>query len=161
MWDYKMKKTASLPTSGKVPIRQQGFTLIEVLIAISILTIGLLAVAKMQVSAIQGNYFSNNTTTALSLAQQKMEDLLGRAYTDADLADTQAGNNANLTSLVTIDHQEPNVDEEGVSGSGIYHRVWNVADDTPITDTKTITIIVTWTKGNNTHRVNLSCIKRL
>ena len=147
--------------SHKGEQRQSGFTLIEVLIAISILTIGLLAVAKMQVSAIQGNYFSNNTTTALSLAQQKMEDLLGKAYADPDLADTQAGNNANLTSLVTIDHQEPNVDEEGVSGSGIYHRVWNVADDTPITDTKTITIIVTWTKGNNTHRVNLSCIKRL
>ena len=135
--------------SHKGEQRQSGFTLIEVLIAISILTIGLLAVAKMQVSAIQGNYFSNNTTTALSLAQQKMEDLLGKAYnTVPDLA---AGT-----------HQEFDVDEEGTpSSGGIYQRVWTVADDTPITDTKTITIIVTWTKGNNTHRVNLSCIKRL
>jgi type IV pilus assembly protein PilV len=157
-----MKKTQPLRKVKKNQIHRQGFTLIEVLVAITILTIGLLAVAKMQVSAIQGNYFSNNTTTALTLAEQKMEDLLGRNYaTDADLVDTQAGNNTDLTSLVTKDHEELNVNEEGVAGSGIYHRVWNVADDTPITDTKTITIIVTWTKGSHTHRMHLSCIKRL
>jgi prepilin-type N-terminal cleavage/methylation domain-containing protein len=153
---------ASNTYSHKSEQHQSGFTLIEVLIAIAILSIGLLAVAKMQVSAIQGNYFSSNTTTALTLAGQKMEDLLGKNYsTDPDLVDTDTGNNADLLSLVTKDHEELNVDEEGVSGSGIYHRVWNVADDIPITDTKTITIIVTWTKGSHTHRVHLSCIKRL
>ena len=153
-----MKKTQLVRIDKTLRVQQQGFTLIEVLIAIAILTVGLLATAKMQVSAIQGNYFSNNTSTALSLAEQKMEDLLGRSYTDAIVADTQAGNNANLTSLVTKDHEEANVDEEGVSGTGIYHRVWNVADDTPITNTKTITIMVTW--SNDRHQVTLSCIKR-
>jgi type IV pilus assembly protein PilV len=144
--------------SGKGKRHQSGFTLIEVLIAIAILTVGLLAVAKMQISAIQGNYFSSNTSAALSLAEDKMEDLLGRTYTDADLADTQAGNNADLSSLVTKDHEELNINEAG-AGGGIYHRIWNVADNTPITDTKTITLIVTW--GNDQHRVTLSCIKRL
>jgi type IV pilus assembly protein PilV len=141
-------------------VRRQGFTLIEVLIAVSILTVGLLAAAKMQISAIQGNYFSSNTSTALSLAEQKMEDLLGRAYTDAEVADTQSGNNANLRSLATRDHEELKVNEEGVAGGGIYHRVWNIADNEPITDTKTITILVTW-GGNDRHQVSLSCIKRL
>jgi type IV pilus assembly protein PilV len=144
--------------SGKGKRRQSGFTLIEVLIAIAILTIGLLAVAKMQISAIQGNYFSGNTSVALSLAEDKMEDLLGRTYTDADLADTQAGNDADLSSLVTKDHEELNINAGGTAG-GIYHRIWNVADNTPITDTKTITLIVTW--GNDRHRVTLSCIRRL
>jgi len=148
----KMGNTAS--------VRQQGFTLIEVMIAIAILTVGLLAAAKMQVSAIQGNYFSSNTSTALSLAEQKMEDLLGKVYTDAALADTQPGNNGNLLSLATKDHEELKVNEEGVAGGGIYHRVWNVADNDPITDTKTITILVTW-GGNDQHQVSLSCIKRL
>jgi type IV pilus assembly protein PilV len=154
-----MKRTP-LPGIRKRPLvnRRQGFTLIEVLIALVILTVGLLAAAKMQISAIQGNYFSSNTSTALSLAEQKMEDLLGRAYSDAAVADTQAGNNGNLTSLVTKDHEENNVDEEGVVGGGIYHRVWNVADDTPISNTKTITILVGW--GNDRHRVTVSCIKR-
>jgi type IV pilus assembly protein PilV len=154
-----MKKTQPRPRR-KAHIGRQGFTLIEVLIALAILTVGLLAAAKMQISAIQGNYFSNNTTTALSLAEQKMEDLLGRTYTDAAVTDTQAGNNADLSSLVTKDHEELNVNEEGVVGGGLYHRVWNVADDTPITNTKTITIVVTW-GGNERHQVALSCIKRL
>lgn len=154
-----MKKTQPRPRKRKTNIRRQGFTLIEVLIALAILTVGLLAAAKMQISAIQGNYFSNNTTTALSLAEQKMEDLLGRTYTDAAVTDTQAGNNGDLSSLVTKDHEELNVNEEGVVGEGLYHRVWNVADDTPITNTKTITIVVTW--DNDSHRTALSCIKRL
>jgi len=154
-----MKKTSIRRRREKTHIHRQGFTLIEVLIAITILTVGLLAAAKMQISAIQGNYFSNNTSTALSLAEQKMEDLLGRTYTDSAVADTQAGNNANLSTLVTKDHEELNVNEEGVAGGGIFHRVWNVADDTPITDTKTITILVTW--DNDRHRVSLSCIKRM
>lgn len=154
-----MKEKRLRTMKREEPVGRSGFTLIEVLIAIAILAVGLLAAAKMQISAIQGNYFSSNTSTALSLAEQKMEDLLGRPYTDAAVADTQAGNNANLSSLVTKDHEELNVNEEGVAGGGIYHRVWNIADDDPITDTKTITILVTW--GNDRHRVTLSCIKRL
>jgi len=34
---------------------EKGFTLLEVIVAISVLTIGLLGVASMQVSAIKGN----------------------------------------------------------------------------------------------------------
>jgi len=154
-----------------MPVRETGFTLIEILVAIVILTVGLLAVAKMQVSAIQGNYFSNSATTALNLAQAKMEDLLSRSFTDTDLVDTQPGNNGNLTSITVFDHEETdsgnptNIDDGGNHNpQGIFRRVWNVADYTPPTEikpiTKTITIIVTWTKGANTHSVNLSCIKR-
>jgi len=86
-----------------------------------------------------------------------MEDLLGKSYSDTDLDDTEPGNNANLTSITTIDHEELNIDETGQVGGGIYHRIWNVADNTPITDTKTVTLIVTW--DNDSHRVTLSCIK--
>jgi hypothetical protein len=105
---------------------------------------------------IRGNYFSGNTTTVLTLAEEKMEDLLGKSYSHADLNDDEPGNNANLTSITTIDHEELNIDETG-QGGGIYHRIWNVADNTPILGTKTVAVIVTW--DNDSHRVTLSCIK--
>ena len=51
--------------------KNEGWTLIEVLIAIVILTVGLLGVGSMQISAIRGNFMSGNTSIALTLASEK------------------------------------------------------------------------------------------
>jgi len=103
----------------------------------------------MQIMAIRGNYFSGNTTAALTLAEEKMEDLLGKSYTDAELAGSVAPGTV---------HNDPNnpIDETGQAG-GIYSRIWTVTDNTPITNTKTVTVNVSW--DNLAHQVSLSCIK--
>lgn len=62
-----------------------GFTLIEVIVAISILTIGLLAVAAMQSSAIRGNNLGYRVTESTTLAQDRLEWLMMQDYTDAAL----------------------------------------------------------------------------
>jgi len=62
-----------------------GFTLIEILIAICVLSIGLLAVGSMQVSAIRGNSYARHVTDASTMAQDRLEKLLSLSYTDADL----------------------------------------------------------------------------
>ena len=54
---------------------QQGFTLVEVLVAILLLTVGLLALARMQTGAVAGNAFGNQVTEATFLAQDKLEEL--------------------------------------------------------------------------------------
>lgn len=139
---------------------QKGFTILEVLVAISILTVGLLAVASMQVSAIRGNHLSSNVTAALALAEDKMEQLLGIDYNDASLQDIIPGNNANLdtTASGSVDHEELNIDETGDPG-GQYRRVWNISNNDPITNNKAITVIVTW--NQNKHKVSVSSVKRL
>lgn len=74
-----------MPEKKRNPIREQdGFTLLEVIVAISILTFGLLAVASMQVSAIRGNYNASNITEATTFGQDAMEQFLAQAYSDAD-----------------------------------------------------------------------------
>ena len=64
--------------------RQNGFTILEVMIAISILAIGLLAVFSSQNMAIQGNNRASHLTEGMTLAQDKMEELLALPYHDLD-----------------------------------------------------------------------------
>lgn len=137
-----MKAVRATLRRSTVGNRQGGFTVLETLIAVSILTVGLLAIAKMQVSAIWGNAMSGNTTAALTLAEEKMENLLEKAYVHADLSSGT--------------HEQVDINEAGQPG-GPYHRIWAVQDDTPIPDTKTITVTVRWAQDR--HHVSLSCIK--
>ena len=62
--------------------REAGFTLLEVIIAISILSVGLLAVASMQTAAIRGNDNAYRITEGATLAQDRLEYLLARPYDD-------------------------------------------------------------------------------
>ena len=54
---------------------QQGFSLVEVMVAILLLTVGLLALAKMQTQAVASNAFGYQLTQATFLAQDKLEEL--------------------------------------------------------------------------------------
>jgi len=103
--------------------KEEGFTLIEVIIAISILTIGLLSLASMQVSSIRGNAFASGVTEATSLAADRLEKFLALSFDHSDLS---AGN-----------HTDPNPPIG-------YSIGWNVIDDSPLNDTKTIKITVSW-----------------
>jgi prepilin-type N-terminal cleavage/methylation domain-containing protein len=140
-----------------------GFTLIEVLVAIVILTFGLLAVGSMQISAIRGNFMGGNTSIALSLASEKMEHLLNADYNNTvpntNLTDSNTGNNSPslISSITSVDHEEP-VSEEGTVGAGgFYRRIWNIATQTS-PPSKSVMVIVTW--ENNRHRVSIASIKR-
>lgn len=139
---------------------QKGFTMIEITIALVILVVGLLGIASMQVSAIKGNYLSNNITCALTLTEDKMEELLGLDYNNPELEDVFVGNNDDLSRIEPgwVDNQELNIDETGQTNSGHFRRIWNIADNTPLEDNKTIKVIVTW--DNDRHQVILTSVKR-
>lgn len=139
-------------------ICQGGFTVIEVMIAITILAIGLLGIASMQMNAIRGNSLSDNITCALALAEDKMEELMGLDYFDPALEDILFNNNLAGISEGLVDKQEQRIDEAGKLNAGHFRRVWNITDDTPIQDNKTITVIVLW--DNNNHQVSLTSVKR-
>lgn len=63
----------------------EGYTLIEILIAITILSVGLLAVATMQISAIRVNDTARRMTRRATIAQDKLEHLMSLGYTHAVL----------------------------------------------------------------------------
>jgi len=158
--EQNRNREQGLPASsvaGLPAVPVAGFTLIEVLVAIVILTVGLLAVGTMQISAIRGNFMSGNTSIALSLASEKMEDLLNKDYNHADLSDTKPTNSLSTTVTGQTDHEEKISEEGGVGAGGFYRRIWNIADQPPPA-TKAITVTVTW--ENNRHHVSIASIKR-
>ena len=104
-----------------------GFTLIEVLIAIVILSAGLLGMAGLLTGIMQGNSHSSNVTTATTLAEQKMEDIMRLGYGGIASADTTT--------------------TEGYNSIGSYpdyKRVTAVDVDNPAAGLKTVTITVYW-----------------
>ncbi|PKN29623.1 MAG: hypothetical protein CVU64_07255 [Deltaproteobacteria bacterium HGW-Deltaproteobacteria-21] len=107
---------------------QNGFTLLEVIVAISILMFGILAVASMQSASIRGNAWSMNLTEGTTLAAEQVERLITRPYTHADL--TPGNHSAPTPSPATG-----------------YTVTWTVRDNTDfdlVSDTKRVLVTVTW-----------------
>jgi type IV pilus assembly protein PilV len=123
-------------TGIKTSQKDQGFTLIEVLIALTIFAVGLLAVAAMQTSAITVNSTAGQMTTRMTWAQDKLEELMALPYSDPlleDLGDPPSGTDS-----------AGNLHQETISeGSVNYTILWTITDDTLITGTKLITVTVT------------------
>jgi type IV pilus assembly protein PilV len=59
-----------------------GFTLIETLVAMVILAIALLGIAQMQISAMQGNRSSYDTTEASAAASDMLEQMVLQSWKD-------------------------------------------------------------------------------
>jgi prepilin-type N-terminal cleavage/methylation domain-containing protein len=126
--------------------RQKGFTLLEVIIAMAILSIGLLAVGYMQITAIDSNSTGNRITEGTSLAQDKLEELITHRMTHSDLNET--GN--------------PHTDQ---SHPG-YNITWNVTDNPTnladgklITNAKYIVITCQWLDRGRQKQTELRFIK--
>jgi type IV pilus assembly protein PilV len=115
----------------------QGLTLIEVLIALAVFSIGVLAIGSMQIKAINGNASARMQTEATAYAVDRVERLLALPYDDPNLDE--------------LNNPHQAIDES-------YTIVWNVTDDVPINDTKTIKISVI-PANPNARTVSLSFIK--
>lgn len=121
----------------KLSLNDKGFSLLEMLIAVTILAFGLLAVAGLQVTAMKGNSNGNAMTQATSYAEERIEQIRNTDY--AAISYTP----------------NPNV-EANIDGS-IYTRTTLVETDIPMADLKRITVTVSW-EINGTHQVVLRTI---
>ncbi|MBV5326181.1 MAG: prepilin-type N-terminal cleavage/methylation domain-containing protein [Chlorobium sp.] len=86
---------------------EHGFTLIEVLVALFILTIGILSLHLMQLSSIQGNASANRMSIKTANAEDRLEQLLYLAYNDA-----------NFNDAVDKDGTDQDIDMDGVDDNG-------------------------------------------
>ncbi|HID96601.1 MAG TPA: prepilin-type N-terminal cleavage/methylation domain-containing protein, partial [Thermodesulfobacteriaceae bacterium] len=126
------------------------FTLIEVLIALAVFSIGILAVAKMQGHAIKGNYHGRTLSEATTKVSDQIEYLLSLPYDDMLLDDDDADGLAGLDDINPSD---------GNFTTATYSVFWNVADDQPAAGAKTIRFIVTWWENGRSHSHDFNTIK--
>ncbi len=80
---YKADADAKIRT---IIQKNDGFTILEVVIAASIFSVGILAVAALQTAAIKTLSSSNYITTGTTNAQDKVEELMELPFSDSDLS---------------------------------------------------------------------------
>jgi Tfp pilus assembly protein PilV len=124
---------------------EAGFTLVEVIIALGLLAFTLLGMFQMQLYAMRGNTLSQGSTTALHLAQDRLETLLTEPFDGAQLTDVVPGNP--LESTTSVDFTQQVFDPRG----NAYTLITNVNDNvgpTGTVETKTVQVNVLWGPGN-------------
>ena len=138
---------------------QNAFSLIEVLVAIAIFSIVMLAVGSLQVNSMNLNASSRRLTEATALASERMERLLTLPYNHSDLIDSQNegenGRGENGLGFIGENGNEADFQEP----VGIYNIFWNIAENRLINDTKTIRVIVVYNNRGEQRQVVLQHIK--
>lgn len=133
----------------------KGFTIVEVMIALAIFSIGYLAYSGLQISATKSNTKARWLTLAVTCATDRIEQLLDLPYTHADLA---AGAHTLAEAADGIDNNsDGRIDEPGESGPLAF--TWTVTDDVPIVNVKTINISISWSNAYGQHAMNLEYYK--
>jgi type IV pilus assembly protein PilV len=129
-------RTARIPGSRN----EEGFSLIEVLISLTILAVGLLSLALLQVTAIKGNAGASKSSIAMDLAQAKLELFRRDAWTAID-------NSTNTTfdgGTTPIYANVPAGAGDSVSVRGTtFYRIWRVLPNATA-PLKTITVWTCW-----------------
>jgi prepilin-type N-terminal cleavage/methylation domain-containing protein len=104
---------------------QKGTSVVEIMVALVIFGIGVVAAVRMLPQSSAKTTHSRNKTIAVNIAQEKIEELMADGYKDAEL---DAG-----------DHDDAN---NPISGH--FNRTWSITDDTPVTGMKMISVSVTF-----------------
>lgn len=120
-----------------------GFTLVELMAALVVLSIGLIGLMRMQMSSIQGNAFGGRMSTAIALGQDQMENLISQ-----DLNPWPAG-------PVTGTQADPTLMGRQYED---YTVTWTITPDSPILNVATLDVQVQWPGGQNP--VHLVCMKK-
>jgi len=158
--------------------KDNGYTLVEVLVALGILGFGLMAVATMQVTAIKTNSKASEMSQGLTLAQAKVEELMNLPFsalndTDGDGTNQDPNNDGadddggNFGLDATADPADECTNNPASDGfwpnpwdcTAKYRLFWNVAVGEPATGSKTIRVIVTWTERGRNKRISLDFVK--
>jgi type IV pilus assembly protein PilV len=152
-----------MPKTGtymKKTLKNDGFTLIETLIAIAIFAIGILAVLSMQISAVNTNATAKKVTDNYTWAAQRVEEFMALPFTDALLNDTGGNFFSPAQDVDGIDNNaDGQIDEPGEDGYATI--AWRVQENPPANGfrSKNITIRMTSSGRGGPKTIHLDFLK--
>ena len=113
---------------------QGGFTIIELMIALTILLIGITGILSMQLTALKATSYSRHATEASVLAEDLMEEL-------------------RTLPISTVVGGSETVDAQGnYDPQGVFTRAWTISSGS----LATISVTVSWNEhGNEPHAIVL------
>ncbi len=126
---------------------EEGFTLIEVMIALIVLAVGILTLSSMQIAAIRGNSTANGLTVATIAVNDVYERLLNITYDNASLTDGAAYNEAEFADLQlpgTVTSISWNI-KEGTTTDGVDDDGDGTVDESDEAGIKFVSITVNYT----------------
>ncbi len=112
-------------------INNAGFTLIEIMVAATIFSFAVLGLAIGTVSVIQTNQNSHLQTSAINLAQAKLEEL--RAMT-----------NTAFSSLSCPSFATTGCSDSPVASGMTFNRSWQITANSPVTGVNQIVVQINW-----------------
>jgi type IV pilus assembly protein PilV len=112
-----------------------GFTLVESMLTLAIMSMSLLALAGLQITALRGNALARRITTAVSIAEQRIEQLKNTSYANiqAEAATQVSASNLHFTRQVTVTNG-------------------------PLPNTKSVSVLVSWQDQSKTHTLPIATI---
>jgi prepilin-type N-terminal cleavage/methylation domain-containing protein len=115
--------------------KDEGFSLIEVMVAIVILTVGLLSLAQMMVVATNSNSLSGRMTSCSALAKEQLERLKASPFYTNPVGLVRnpilaAGGGADPTLSTTVGGYSQLYDPNGIptNGAGMFEVRWRITD---------------------------------
>ncbi|MBI5665858.1 MAG: prepilin-type N-terminal cleavage/methylation domain-containing protein [Nitrospirae bacterium] len=151
------------------PQNNNGFTLVEVMIAMTVLLVGMLGVLSMQYYAIVGNASSREVRTATNLSAEIIEQLKSTPYDNLALtppatpsaATVTGGVNFTRRSWVVSDCIAMNIDaDDNTCGAGLMPSCTEDPDTTMLVPVSAVRVRTCWTdKDGLQHFVTLDSIR--
>lgn len=120
---------------------EKGFTLIEILVAIAIFSIGMLGIAGMQLQATSANTTARLSTELGAFAADQMENLTRNSIDDFPDGNDVALTNTQINNLTGL-----SLDGSNTTSNGDFIVNCTVDQDAIVENTKTLTLTVTDTR---------------
>ncbi|MCF8035354.1 MAG: prepilin-type N-terminal cleavage/methylation domain-containing protein [Desulfobacteraceae bacterium] len=135
------------------PLNENGFTMIEVLVALAIFAIGMLGISAMQIQSTSANTTARISTEQTAFAGDLMEKLTSVSYDD--LPD---GSNVDLTPTQINNMTGVSFGSGNTTNDGRFTVECTLDQDDIIGDTKTLTLTVTDERRGGNRQLTLSYI---
>ncbi|MHB1026075.1 MAG: type IV pilus modification PilV family protein [Desulfobacteria bacterium] len=142
--------------------REEGFSLLEVFVALLILSLGILFLAMVQMAALTAKppFSSSKARTATELAQEAIDRLFQVPWGELRSSHPdgfQAGPEGLSPAFSRLAASAG--DSVTVQGT-TYYRVWQVTPDPEIPNLKTITVWCCWRSGKSSWRQTMLVTQR-